>query len=95
MSFEEIMVQTLANRKNRVDEMKFRAMMDHQQANLMSYAFNDPSKMPKLEEAYPFLKDEQKKQAEQVPQWKINQLKMIARAKQIKQARKKLQKGSE
>lgn len=75
--------------------MKFRAMMDHQQANLMSYAFNDPSKMPKVEEAYPFLKDEQKKQTEQVPQWKINQLKMIARAKQIKQARKKLQKGSE
>ncbi|KRM06963.1 hypothetical protein FC89_GL000272 [Liquorilactobacillus ghanensis DSM 18630] len=91
MSFEEIMVQTLANRKNRVDEMKFKAMMDHQQANLIAYAFNDPAKMPKLEEAYPFLNES--KQTEQVPEWKKTQMALMARATQIKNARKLMKGG--
>ncbi|MFT8882662.1 MAG: hypothetical protein ABF975_01450 [Liquorilactobacillus hordei] len=96
MNFEEIMVQILANRKSRMNELKIRATMDHQLANLMAYAMNDPSKMPKLEEAYPFLKDEnQNSQVEQVPEWKINQMKMMARAKQIKNNRKKIAERSE
>lgn len=96
MNFEEIMVQILANRKSKMDALKVRATMDHQLANLMAYAMNDPSKMPKLEEAYPFLKDEnQNSQVEQVPEWKINQMKMMARAKQIKNNRKKIAERSE
>lgn len=96
MNFEEIMVQILANRKSRMNELKIRATMDHELANLMAYAMNDPSKMPKLEEAYPFLKDEnQNSQVEQVPEWKINQMKMMARAKQIKNNRKKIAERSE
>ncbi|MFT8630672.1 hypothetical protein [Liquorilactobacillus hordei] len=96
MNFEEIMVQILANRKSRMNGLKIRATMDHQLANLMAYAMNDPSKMPKLEEAYPFLKDEnQSNQVEQVPEWKINQMKMMARAKQIKNNRKKIAERSE
>ena len=96
MNFGEIMVQILANRKSKLNELKVRATMDHQLANLMAYAMNDPSKMPKLEEAYPFLKDEnQNSQVEQVPEWKINQMKMMARAKQIKNNRKKIAERSE
>ncbi|MFT8406097.1 hypothetical protein [Liquorilactobacillus nagelii] len=92
MTFKEAMVQLLANRKNRIDQMKFRAMMDHQQANLISFAFNDPSKMPKLEEAYPFLKDEQQKQVEQAPEWKKDQMQLMAQAARVK-AFNKLKKG--
>lgn len=97
MNFGEIMVQILANRKSKMNELKVRATMDHQLANLMAYAMNDPSKMPKLEEAYPFLKEQQgqSNQVEQVPEWKINQMKMMARAEQIKNNRKKLAERSE
>ncbi|MDN7144447.1 hypothetical protein QS460_00755 [Liquorilactobacillus mali] len=97
MSLEEIMVQILANRKNRMNELKVRATMDHQLASLMAYAMNDPSKMPKLEEAYPFLKEQQvqNNQVEHVPEWKINQMKMMARAKQIKNNREKIAERSE
>lgn len=92
MSFKEVMIQTLANRKNRIDEMKFRAMMDHQQANLIAFAFNDPNKMPKPEEAYPFLKDDQQKQVEQAPEWKKDQMQLMAQAARVK-AFNKLKKG--
>lgn len=97
MNFEEIMVQILANRKSKMNELKVRATMDHQLAILMACAMNDPSKMPKLEEAYPFLKEQQTQsnQVEQVPEWKINQMKMMARAKQIKNNRKKIAERSE
>ncbi|MHA5133451.1 hypothetical protein R5P91_08605 [Oenococcus oeni] len=86
MNFEEIMVQTLANNQNKVQQMRMRAIMDHKQSELMAYALNDPSKMPKVEEAYPFLKQFEKVQ-DKVPDWKKDQLLLMQQAQRIKAAK--------
>ncbi|MFT8324782.1 hypothetical protein [Oenococcus sicerae] len=87
MNFEEIMVQALANNKNRLQDMKSRALMDHKQAELMAFALNDPSKMPTAEESYPFLK-EQPKAAETIPDWKKDQLLLMQQSQRVKQVNK-------
>ncbi|MFT8916562.1 MAG: hypothetical protein ABF899_01705 [Oenococcus sp.] len=88
MDFQEIMVQTIANNKNKVLAMRTQAFMDYKQSELMAYAFNDPSKMPKPEEAYPFLKETEKyvqtEPEETVPAWKKDQLLLIQQAQRIK-----------
>ncbi|AHB80339.1 hypothetical protein ACFIUX_07690 [Oenococcus oeni] len=86
MNFEEIMVQTLANNQNKVQQMRMQAIMDHKQSELMAYALNDPSKMPKAEEAYPFLKQFEKVQ-DKVPDWKKDQLLLMQQAQRIKAAK--------
>lgn len=88
MNFEEVMVQTLANNRNRIQDLRMRAIMDHKQSELMAYALNDPGKMPKVEEAYPFVKGSEPKQVEQVPQWKKDQLMLMQQAQRIRNSRK-------
>lgn len=56
LDFGELMVQVIANNRNRIDDMRMRAVMDHKQAEMMAFALNDPSKMPSVEEAYPLSK---------------------------------------
>ncbi|KRL00660.1 hypothetical protein FC20_GL001193 [Lactobacillus equicursoris DSM 19284 = JCM 14600 = CIP 110162] len=60
--------------------------MDHQLASLIAYAFNDPAKMPKVEEAYPFVNQGQD-QAEEMPEWKKDQLILMQQAEMIKRSR--------
>lgn len=57
MTFDEIMVQVLANKNNRERELKEKAMFDYNQAQLMMYAVNDPSKMPAIDKMYPWMAD--------------------------------------
>lgn len=57
MTLEEIMIQVSANRKNKENELREKAMFDYSQQRLAVFAFNDPKKFPTFEEAYPFLKD--------------------------------------
>ncbi|EOH94847.1 hypothetical protein [Enterococcus pallens] len=52
MTFEEIMVQVQANKKVRERDMRDKAIMDYKLAQLNAYSFNDPKKMPKLDEFY-------------------------------------------
>lgn len=56
MTLEEIMIQVQANKKIKENELKERAMFDYSQQRLAVFAFNDPKKFPKFEDAYPFLK---------------------------------------
>lgn len=58
MTYAEIVTQVEANKKRYELEMKNKAMFDYNSAQLNAYAFNDPSKMPKVEEVFPFLKKE-------------------------------------
>lgn len=88
LNFEELMVQILANNRNRMQALRERAVMDHKQSEMMAYALNDPSKMPSVEEAYPFIKDLSPKPAKQVPEWKKDQLELMQQAQKIKMARK-------
>lgn len=55
MTLEEIMIQISANKKIKENELRERAMFDYSQQRLAVFAFNDPKKFPKFEEAYPFL----------------------------------------
>ncbi|KAJ76043.1 prophage protein [Enterococcus faecalis AZ19] len=57
MTFDELMVQIQANKVRKENELKEKAMFDYSQQKLAVYAFNDPKKFPKFEEAYPFLQD--------------------------------------
>ncbi|MGF1998298.1 hypothetical protein ACQUFO_10505 [Enterococcus casseliflavus] len=56
MTLEEIMIQVQANKKIKENELKEKALFDYSQQRLAIFAFNDPKKFPKFEEAYPFLK---------------------------------------
>ena len=60
MTFEEIIDQVEANKKRHELDMRTRAMFDYNSAQLNAYAFNDPNKMPKAHEIYPFLDEERK-----------------------------------
>ncbi|PAY53508.1 hypothetical protein [Ligilactobacillus salivarius] len=86
MTLDEIMMQTMANTKRQQEEIVTRARMDHELAQLMAYALNEPSKMPSPEEAYPFLRDFEPKE-EPVPDWKKDQMELMLQAQKIKHAR--------
>lgn len=79
-------MQTMANAKRQQEEIVTRARMDHELAQLMAYALNEPSKMPSPEEAYPFLRDFEPKE-EPVPDWKKDQMELMLQAQKIKHAR--------
>lgn len=85
LTFEEVMVQTEANVQHEKEQLTARAYMDHQLASLIAYAFNDPAKMPRVEEAYPFVNDGQEK--EEIPEWKKDQLILMQQAEMIKRSR--------
>lgn len=81
------MVQTEANVQREKEQLTARAYMDHQLASLIAYAFNDPSKMPRVEEAYPFVNQGQDQAAEEMPEWKKDQLILMQQAEMIKRSR--------
>lgn len=69
LTLNEIFAQLFANKAKHDVELKERAMMDYQLAQGLSYAFNNPQKMPKPEKLYPFLKEEEEqKEVEPVSQ---------------------------
>lgn len=96
MTLEEIMTQVAANKKNKETELRERAMFDYSQQRLAVFAFNDPKKFPKFEEAYPFLnqiKDavEEAKTEEQLKQEAMSREQEIflAQAEAIKATRER------
>ncbi|MFD1431234.1 hypothetical protein [Lacticaseibacillus yichunensis] len=56
MTYEQIVSQIKAYRHQHQERLREQAVMDHTQASLMAFALNDPSKMPDLYKAYPFLR---------------------------------------
>lgn len=74
MTLDEIITQVEANKNIQERERKERAMFDYVSQRLASFAFNDPSKMPKFDEAYGFLNP--KDEVEEMPEWKKDQLLM-------------------
>lgn len=96
MTLEEIMIQVQANKKIKENELKERAMFDYSQQRLAVFAFNDPKKFPKFEDAYPFLKRieqavEEAKSEEESKQeaMKRDQEIFMAQAEAIKATRKR------
>ena len=91
MDFGEIMTQISANEKRRLEDLRAKAYMDHRLSEMMAFAFNDPAKMPKVEEAYPFVKDnldQTNERSEDEPDWKQDQAILMQQAKRIKQFNK-------
>ncbi|WP_304652223.1 hypothetical protein [uncultured Ligilactobacillus sp.] len=88
MDLLEIMTQIKANNKRRLEEWRAKAYMDHRLSELVAFAVNDPAKMPKAEEAYPFIRDDVD-QAEQESQedsdWKKDQALFMQQAQRIRQ----------
>ncbi len=91
MDFGEIMTQISANEKRRLEDLRAKAYMDHRLSEMMAFAFNDPAKMPKVEEAYPFVKDnldQTNERSEEEPDWKKDQIIFMQQAQKIKQFNK-------
>lgn len=86
------MAQITANRKRELINLRAKAYMDHRLSELVAFAVNDPAKMPKLEEAYPFVKDESigqfEQEHEEQPDWKKDQAILMQQAQRIKQFNK-------
>lgn len=91
MSYEEIVIQAEANIAIRKKELEEQAMMDYKAAQLSAYAFNDPKKMPKPEQHYPFLHGEEKQNESpnQQQEWQIMKARMIERTELIKATQKR------
>lgn len=87
MTFTEILDQMRANQKIQQDKLTEQAVMDHKQAELIAYAFNDPQHMPGLKKAYPFLdKFMDDESQEEIPEWKIEQAEFLTQAMRVKAA---------
>lgn len=96
MTLEEIMIQVSANKKNKENELREQALFDYSQQRLAVFAFNDPKKFPKFEEAYPFLNQikeamEEQKTEEQLKQEAMSREQEIflAQAEAIKATRER------
>lgn len=87
MDLLEIMTQIEANNKRCLEEWRAKAYMDHRLSELMAVAVNDPAKLPKVEEAYPFVKEEHSDQklATEEAEWKKDQALFMQQAQRIKQ----------
>lgn len=87
MTIDEIITQITAYRKQREEMLKERALMDYQLMQGLSYAFNQPQKMPKAEKMYPFLNEQQQEDVKPVTHEEdqavmMEQLKMLERGLQ-------------
>lgn len=85
------MTQIAANRKRELNDLRAKAYMDHRLSELVAFAINDPAKMPKLEEAYPFVKDDMnqiEQPSEKEPDWKRDQAILMQQAQRIRQFNK-------
>lgn len=58
LTLEELNVQVEANQRVQEKETVLKANLDYRLAQMMSYAFNSPDKMPDFEKAYPFASQE-------------------------------------
>lgn len=98
MTFEELMVQVRANVNVKTHEARDTANHNYILANLLAYSVNEPSKIPKAENVYPILKEENTQitsdnnvaiKEEPIPQWKIDQINLMEQARRIKATRER------
>lgn len=63
--------------------------MDYTLSRLMTFAVNDPNKMPDIKTAYGFMDDERadSKPQEEIPDWKKDRLEFMKQAERIKNYR--------
>lgn len=85
MTLDEIITQVEANKNIQERERKERAMFDYVSQRLASFAFNDPSKMPKFDEAYSFLDPKEEQETEDVPEWEKEKLMFMKQSEIIRQ----------
>lgn len=90
MTYEEIIIQAEANVAQKKQELEQQAMLDYKAAQLNAYALNEPKKMPKFEEHYPFTQSStQESETTQQQDWRVNKARMMEYTEMIKQTRKR------
>lgn len=55
LSYEELIIQVRANAKIHQRELEEQAMLTYKQAQLNAYGMNEPKKMPKFQQIFPFV----------------------------------------
>lgn len=66
LTLEEIILNADSGKRRRIADLKEKVMLDHKLAQLNSYAFNDPKKMPKIQDHYSFMKELEEEKLKQV-----------------------------
>ena len=89
MTLDEIIIQVEANKNIQERERKERAMFDYVSQRLASFAFNDPSKMSKFDEAYSFLDHKEEQAKEDIPEWEKEKLMFMKQSEIIRQTLEK------
>lgn len=92
MTFEEIMTEVNVRQKIKKNALRERATFDYNIAQMMVYAVNDPKKMPKIDELYPFMKEDvvqPTKVVEQIEEVNQDQAVFMQMAKAIKDTRER------
>lgn len=98
LTLEEIMLTSESAKRIRIADLKEKVMFEYKMAQLNAYAFNEPKKMPKPNDHYPFLKEIQNNEAKEVapnnqpsiPQktnWELHKEMMMRQAQAIKTKR--------
>ena len=87
MTYGEIISQVEANAKRNENRLREQAHMDYTRARLMTFAVNDPKKMPSFNEAYPFIQNMEKEKVSEETLMENDQRLLIMRAMQIKSRR--------
>lgn len=96
MTYEEIIVQAEANAANKKQELEMQAQLDYKAAQLNAFALNDPKKMPKFNDHYPFFKEEQQQEEPRKQQdWQIMKARMLERTEMIKATQQRKQQNEE
>lgn len=95
MTYGELIVQAEGNESIRKREIEEKAFLDYKQAQLQAYAFNEPKKMPKFSDHYPFdnemnpVSKEGNPAKGQQQDWQIMKARMIERTEMIKATRER------
>lgn len=93
LSYEELIVQVRANAKIHQRELEEQAMLTYKQAQLNAYGMNEPKKMPKFQQIFPFVQvsseiDRQEETSILKQQdWRVMKARMQEQAEMIKATR--------
>lgn len=93
LSYEELIIQVRANAKIHQRELEEQAMLTYKQAQLNAYGMNEPKKMPKFQQIFPFVQvsseiDGQEETSILKQQdWRVMKARMQEQAEMIKATR--------
>ncbi|MBD9846476.1 hypothetical protein IHP33_12170 [Enterococcus faecalis] len=95
LSYEELIIQVRANAKIHQRELEEQAMLTYKQAQLNAYGMNEPKKMPKFQQIFPFVQvsseidGQEETSIVKQQDWRVMKARMQEQAEMIKATRRR------